>query len=257
MELTPDYNARFIGVERLFGSQGLQRLRSAHVLIIGLGGVGSWVAESLVRSGVGQLTLMDYDEICVSNSNRQVHTLSSTLGRLKVSVLSERLNAINPEVQIHQVASRFDETTAELVLNQPITAVVDAIDSLKFKCLLLAKCKVKNIYVVSVGSSGGRADPTQIRVDDLYKTGNDPLLQQTRKKLRRHFDFPNNRKKRMTVGIPCVYSIEPQVHPPGCETPTRGPLNCGAGFGSVSFVTGTMGLHAASLVVRSIIEQRN
>ena len=250
---TENFLDRFSGIQRLYGNHGLERLHQAHVLIVGLGGVGSWVAESLVRSGVGHITLMDYDEICISNTNRQIHTLSQTLGQLKIAALAERLKNINPDIQTELIPQRFDADTVELALKSPPTYVVDAIDTLKFKCLLLSECHRRKIPVVTVGSSGGRVDPAQIKVADLYQTGNDPLLQQTRKKLRRHFDFPDNKKKHREIGIQCVYSTENQRFPDG-ETSMKGPLDCKSGYGSISFVTGAMGFHAAALVVRSIVE---
>lgn len=249
--LSKPYLNRFGGIERLFGQPGLERLHQANVLIVGLGGVGSWTAESLARSGVGSLSLMDYDEICITNTNRQIHTLSDTFGKLKIDVLSERLLAINPELKITKYSMRFDTDSVENVLSDRFDYVVDAIDTLKFKCLLLSKCYQRKIKIVCMGSSGGRVDPTMIKVSDLYQSGDDPLLQQTRKKLRRHFDMPDNRKKKRHIGIPSVYSTEPQILPFN-ETCTQGPLDCRTGFGSISFVTGAMGLHAASVVVRSI-----
>lgn len=246
------YLNRFSGIERLYGHSGLNQLRQARVLIVGLGGVGSWTAESLARSGVGHLALMDYDEICISNTNRQLHTLDNTLGQMKIDVLAERLKIINPEISITKIPLRLDLDSVAGVLAEKYSVVVDAIDTLKFKCLLLSECRKLEIPVISVGSSGGRVDPTQIKVGDLYQTGNDPLLQQTRKKLRRHFDFPDNKKKKREIGIKCVYSVEPQRLAEGADV-IQGPLDCRTGYGSISFVTGSMGLQAAALVVQSII----
>src|SRR6478735_3435704 len=140
MQAMDPYQQRFNGIARLYGTAALERFRTAHVAVIGIGGVGSWTAEALARSGVGHLTLIDLDEICVSNSNRQLHTLTATIGLSKVQVMAERLRAINPELRVDVIEDFFTSSTAEQILRQRFDGLVDAIDSLKNKCLLIARC---------------------------------------------------------------------------------------------------------------------
>jgi tRNA threonylcarbamoyladenosine dehydratase len=247
----PNTNERFSGLERLYGAQGVARLQRARVLVVGVGGVGSWAAEALARSGVGEIHLLDYDEICISNTNRQLHTTVDTLGGIKVRVLGDRLSRINPDAKIVLHPVRFDADQVERIFAIGFSAVIDAIDTLKFKCLLLSECRKRGVFVVTSGAAGGRVDPTQIRINDLYQTGNDPLLQQLRKKLRRHFGFPLNKKKKTVVGIPAVFSSEPQRLPEGLSC-AAGPLDCRSGYGTAGFVTGSLGFGLASVVINTL-----
>jgi tRNA threonylcarbamoyladenosine dehydratase len=257
-----DFEFRFGGIGRLFGVDGLARLRAAHVCVVGIGGVGSWTVEALARSGVGHLTLVDLDEVCVSNVNRQLPALDTNVGRSKVEVMAERVRGINPECDVHALPEFFTESNAETLLDTRYDFVVDAIDSLANKCRLIALCRDKQIPIVTCGGAGGRQDPTQIRVADLANTSHDRLLQKTRVVLRRDFAFPRGEKK---FGVSAVYSAESPVYPAGdgtvCarrETSEGGAalrLNCDSGFGTATFVTGTFGFAAAAHVVKLISEK--
>jgi tRNA threonylcarbamoyladenosine dehydratase len=242
-----DNELRFGGVARLYGATGLQRLLQASVCVIGIGGVGSWAAEALARSGVGHLTLVDLDDVCISNINRQLHALDGSIGRPKVEVMAERIRAINPACEIRTVAAFFTETTAEEILERRFDFVLDAIDQAANKSLLIARCRQKEIPIISVGGAGGRRDPTAIEVADLSQTSHDALLRKVRQNLRDDYGFARDPK--MPFGVPCVFSTEPAAAPAeGCA----GGLTCDNGYGTASFVTGTFGLVAAAYVVSKI-----
>jgi tRNA A37 threonylcarbamoyladenosine dehydratase len=254
------YERRFGGLGRLFGAAGLERLRRAHVCVVGLGGVGSWAVESLARSGIGELTLVDLDDVCISNVNRQIHALDGELGKPKVEVMARRAQAINPECRLHPVHSFFTRSNAEEILAARFDAVLDAIDAPSLKCLLIALCHQRGIPVVAVGGAGGRRDPTAIEVADLAFTSHDRLLQQVRRYLRRKHGFPRGDGP---FGIECILSREQPVFPAGegfiCAERPASPdlrLDCASGFGTASFVTGAFGLAAAARIVHRITETR-
>jgi tRNA A37 threonylcarbamoyladenosine dehydratase len=251
------YQRRFGGLGRLFGGNGLQSIRQAHICVVGLGGVGSWAVEALARSGIGQLTLIDMDDVCISNVNRQIHALDGELGKPKVEVLARRVQAINPECLVNPLHSFFLKSNAAGILETPFDAVLDAIDSPSLKCLLIASCRERRIPIVAVGGAGGRQDPTAIGVTDLAFSSGDRLLQQVRRKLRRDYSFPRGEQP---FGVECVVSSELPVFPTktGCVTASRAAaadlrLDCSSGFGTASFVTGTFGLVAASRIVQQVI----
>jgi tRNA A37 threonylcarbamoyladenosine dehydratase len=250
------FEARFGGVTRLFGAEGTARLRAAHVCVVGVGGVGSWTVEALARSGVGRLTLMDFDDVCLSNSNRQLHALAGEFGKPKVDVLARRVQAIHPECAVQPVRAFFTPATAEELLQQPLSFVVDAIDQTPHKCLLIAQCRQRGIPIVTTGGAGGRRDPAQVRVLDLAFTTHDRLLAQVRSRLRQDFGFPQGKEP---FGVDCVCSTEPQVFPAKdggvCAQPEQGSdlrIDCASGFGTATFVTGTFGFVAAGVVVRRL-----
>ncbi len=254
-----DYEIRFGALGRLFGREGLARLRGAHVCVAGLGGVGSWTVEALARSGIGALTLIDLDEVCLSNVNRQIHALDGAVGRPKGVVLAERVGAIAPKCDVAVESCYFTAATAERLLAPDYDCVVDAIDGTTNKCLLIASARARGLRLITCGGAGGRTDPSRVRVDDLSRTRNDPLLVQVRKKLRRDHGFP--RLRRQKFKIDCVYSDELPVFPradgtvaPAPEPGTDYRLNCDEGFGTAVFVTGTFGFHIAAQVVRKIAE---
>jgi tRNA A37 threonylcarbamoyladenosine dehydratase len=252
-----DFETRFAGIARLYGRTGLARLGAAHVCVLGIGGVGTWTAEALARSGVGTITLVDLDEVCVSNINRQLHALTHTVGRAKVDVMAERIRAINPDCRIHQEQQFFNEQTAAGLLAPKFDFVVDAIDSVTNKVLLLANCRRKHLPVVACGGAGGRRDGTAVRLADLAKVTHDRLLAEVRKKLRKEFHLSADNA---TLGVMCVYSAELPVfqQPDGsvCENRAEAAdgtrLNCEGGLGSATFVTGAFGFAAAGFVVREI-----
>ena len=250
------YRSRFGGLARLYGSTGLERLRRAHVCVVGLGGVGSWAVEALARSGIGQFTLIDLDDVCISNVNRQLHALDGELGKPKVEVMARRAAAINPLCTIHPLHSFFLKSNADQILQTRFDAVLDAIDSPSLKCLLISSCRQRGIPVTVVGGAGGRQDPTAVEVIDLAFSSGDRLLQQVRRKLRRDYGFPRGDRE---FGIECVVSRELPVFPTeqGCVTSSRAEaadlrLDCASGFGTASFVTGTFGLVAASRIVKQL-----
>ena len=252
-----DFETRFGGIARLYGREALARLRAARVCVVGIGGVGAWAAEALARSGVGALTLVDLDEVCASNINRQLHALTDTVGRAKVDVMAERIRAINPGCRVAAEQKFFNEQTAADLLAADFDFVLDAIDSVNNKVLLLAGCREKRLPVVACGAAGGRRDGTQVRTADLAKVSHDRLLEEVRKKLRKDVQFPAGDSP---MGVECVFSAEPPVfaQPDGsvCENRTASPdgtrLNCNDGLGSATFVTGAFGFAAAGLVVRRI-----
>jgi tRNA A37 threonylcarbamoyladenosine dehydratase len=249
---------RFSGIARLYGTAALERFRAARVVVVGVGGVGSWSAESLARSGIGTLVLVDPDDLCVTNTNRQIHALDGSFGRPKTAALAARLRAIQPGIRIVEHQDFFSERTADAQLDPAPDAVVDAIDSLRAKCSLLAHCHRRSIPVIASGAAGGRRDPTRIRVDDLSRSLQDPLLAGVRKKLRAEFGFPkaDERGRGRRFGIEAIFSDEPPLYPT-CEGEVSsrrpedlpGGLRCDAGYGSATHVTATFGLIAAGRVL--------
>ena len=250
------YERRFGGIGRLYGRDGLERLRRGHVCVVGLGGVGSWAVEALARSGVGELTLVDLDDVCISNVNRQIHALEGELGKPKVEVLARRVQAINPDCAVHPVQAFFLKSNAAEILETRYDYVLDAIDSPARKCLLIALCRERAIPVITTGASAGRRDPTAVEVIDLAFSSHDRLLQEVRKKLRTRHSFPRGDGP---FGVDCVVSREAVVYPGKdgsiCAAPEAKPdlrLDCGSGLGTAGFVTGTFGFVAASRIVQRI-----
>ena len=249
-----DYDARFGGIQRLYGRQTTSRFQTAHVVVVGIGGVGSWTAEALARSGVGRLTLVDLDDLCITNINRQIHALDGSIGQPKVSVMADRIRSIHPGCSVTPVTNFFTAESADSLLSPGFDCMVDAIDSLHNKCLLIAECRRRGLPLVVCGSAGGRIDPTRIRAADLAHTVQDRLLAEVRGRLRSLHGFP---KGPGAWDIPAVYSLEPSRKPPAesngatdSETDPRGPrLNCDSGYGSATFVTGAMGFAAAAQVI--------
>lgn len=255
---------RFDRLARLIGDAKMEALFSKHVMIIGLGGVGSWAAESLARSGIGQITLVDFDEICITNANRQLHTLTGLIGKKKALVMGERLQKINPQARINCLQVFYNaENSASILSHQP-DYIIDAIDNITAKCHLIATAKNKNIRLITSGGSGAKLDPTKIKISDLATTEIDPLCATLRKLLRQNYDFPKER----FFGVPCVWSDEEPRDPLALH------YDLGEGFkcvcpqgqnnlhscehrnvihGTASFVTGSFGLSLASWVVRDIL----
>ncbi|WP_428609054.1 tRNA cyclic N6-threonylcarbamoyladenosine(37) synthase TcdA [Sedimenticola sp.] len=253
-----DYTRRFGGIARLYGEAGLSNFAAAHVCVVGIGGVGSWVAEALARSGVGTLTLIDLDNVAESNVNRQIHALESQFGRPKVDAMAERIRGINAQCCVITREEFVELDNLQRLVSGQFDYLVDCIDAFKTKAALIAHCRRHKIRLVTVGGAGGQIDPLKIRLTDLYKTQHDPLLAKTRKLLRREYGFPQNPKRRFDV--PCVYSDEQQVYPDGkgavCSVkPEGGPaghgLHCG-GFGSAMTVTATFAMVAAAHVLKKL-----
>jgi tRNA A37 threonylcarbamoyladenosine dehydratase len=246
-----DFELRFGGIARLYSAAGLERLRQAHVCVVGIGGVGSWAAEALARSAIGHITLVDLDDVCVSNVNRQLPALDSAIGQPKVAVMAARIQAINPECRVHALTEFFTEASAGEILKPGFDWVVDAIDQVANKCLLIARCRQDEIPIVCVGGAGGRKNPAVAQLADLSQTAHDALLQRVRKKLRDDFDFP--RGKGQLFNVPCVFSKEVVVQPDECADLRGG---CETAYGTASFVTGAFGFLAASHIVTQIAEAR-
>ena len=181
---------RFASVARVYGEAGCQRLWQSHVVVVGIGGVGSWAAEALARSGVGRLTLIDLDHVAESNINRQVHALTSTLGAAKVEVMAQRIRDISPDVSAHPVDEFIEPGQEEKLIPADADLVIDAIDAVAAKASLIAWCVANGKPVIACGAAGGRTDPLQLRVEDLSRTTGDALLSAVRARLRRHHGFP-------------------------------------------------------------------
>lgn len=261
-----DYNQRFGGIVRLYGLEGAKKLLNAHVLVVGLGGVGSWGAESLARSGVGTITLVDLDDICITNVNRQLPALDGNIGKLKIAAMKERISKINPQCEVRCLEEFFTEKTADALLDINYDYVVDAIDSLKNKSLLISKCHERKIPVIITGGAAGKIDPSQIKLCDLGESLNDSLLFRLRKKLRQEFNFPSAEKstinKRQKFKMMCVFSPENAIYPTSdggtCHIPdpeSNLKLDCDSGMGSVTHITAVFGLMAAGHVVNSIAKK--
>ena len=259
--LSPEYLERFGGVGRLLSRVGLERLHAAHVGVIGVGGVGSWVVEALARSGTGALTLVDLDDVCVTNVNRQLPALDGQIGRPKAMVLAERVRLINPECRVQPVQAFFTPASAEEILTPRFDFVVDAIDRMSHKSLLIAKCRERSVPVLTIGAAGGRKDPTKLHAGDIGEAS-DELLRQVRKRLRRDYNFSHGDQRGISrMGVRCVWSSERPVFPWADGTCANVPepesnlkLDCESGFGTAVFVTGVMGLMAAGEVVRVIAD---
>ncbi len=261
MTLPEDYLQRFGGIGRLYGTAALPRLYAAHVCVVGVGGVGSWVVEGLARSGVGALTLVDLDDVCVTNVNRQLPAVEGNIGRPKVEALAERVCAINPGCRVTAVSEFFTAQTAEKLLAPAFDRVVDCIDLMSNKARLIAECVQRRRPVLTVGGAGGRRDATRIRTGDLGDSQSDELLRQVRKRLRRDHGFA--RGEGNFYDVPCVFSLEQPVFPwadgtcsPEPEAGTNLRLDCATGFGTGVFVTGAFGFAAAGETVRRIVERK-
>ncbi len=247
---------RFAGIARLYGNDAAQWIADMRVCVIGMGGVGSWSVEALARSGVGALTLVDYDEICLSNINRQVHALESLVGEKKTRAMEKRILDINPHCKVTVIDDFITDRNLfeHLPPDEPFDYVIDAIDSIRFKAALIYHCKRNKMPVITTGAGGGLTDPTQIQVRDLSRTFNDPLAAKVRAELRARHGFSRNPKR--YFGIECVFSAQQQVYPKadgsvGQQKPgIHGVhLDCSMGYGSATFVTGTMGFVAVARAI--------
>ena len=242
---------RFGGLERLYGVSGAANIRQAHVAVVGIGGVGSWAVEALARSGVGKLTLIDFDHIAESNINRQIHALDDTLGMSKVQAMQQRIAQINPQCEVQCVDEFVTPENWPVILNGNVTAVIDACDQIKAKTVMSAWAIQNQTLFITVGAAGGKRSAHKVDIEDLSLTTHDPLLAQLRYRLRREHKAPRDKKK---IGVFCVYSKESVAQAdPSCEIEgnTDGSLNC-HGYGSVVSVTATFGQCAAGWVINKI-----
>lgn len=246
-----DLTRQFGALRRLYGISGAQRISSAHVVIVGIGGVGSWSAEALARSGVARLTLIDLDHVSESNINRQIHALATTVGQAKVLAMRDRVHAINPACQVDCVEEFVDPMNWEALIPVDATAVIDACDKVDAKVTMSAWARRTKTCFISVGAAGGKRHAHLVDISDLTQTTHDPLLSQVRYRLRKHHGAPREGK---TIGVACVFSRE-TVMPPdaSCALEGDGSLNC-HGYGSVVSVTATFGQCAAGWVLDQISE---
>jgi tRNA A37 threonylcarbamoyladenosine dehydratase len=251
---------RFAGIERLYGAGSVARLGAARVAVVGVGGVGSWASEALVRSGIGSIALIDADEVCISNTNRQLHALAGTLGKAKVTVMAERLQAINPALAVEPIERFVTPAALPDLLDRGFNLVLDACDAFRVKVEMTAWCRRRKLPLIVCGSAGGRTDPTMIRVRDLSRTEHDALLSLMRRKLRQEFRFPSNRDR--YFGVPAVYSLEnvrfPQADGSVCGTRPEGSdalkLDCGGGLGAATHVTAAFGFAAVGRALAMLLK---
>ncbi|NVK56034.1 MAG: tRNA cyclic N6-threonylcarbamoyladenosine(37) synthase TcdA [Alteromonadaceae bacterium] len=249
---------RFGGIARLYGEALTERIASLNIAVIGIGGVGSWSAEALARSGVGRITLIDLDDICVTNTNRQIHALTDTVGQAKVTVMAERIKQINPHCEVSVIEDFVTPETVREQLSEDFDGVIEATDSVRAKASIIYYCKRNKIPVITVGGAGGQIDPTKITCADLARTIQDPLAAKLRNELRRNFGFSKNPQRRF--GVECVFSTEqlryPQPDGSVCHNKslddgsTR--LDCASGFGASVMVTASFGMFAASRIINKL-----
>lgn len=260
--MTNNKNDNFDGIARLYGKDAYSLIQKMHVCVIGIGGVGSWVAEALARTAVGKITLIDFDTIEESNINRQIHALANTIDKKKCSAMKERIENINPDCTVNIIDDFITIENMREHLSHNYDYVVDAIDSIKFKAGLIYHCKRNKIPIITTGGAGGLTDPSVIEVVDLTKTYNDALAAKVRSTLRDQHNFTRNPKRRF--GIDCVFSSEQQRYPkddgtvsyekPGIHGVS---LDCRFGYGAASFVTGTFGFIAAAHIIKKHIKKLN
>jgi len=256
------YEEKFSSLSRVYGVEMMKMLANAHICVVGIGGVGSWAAEALVRTGIGKITLVDGDTISRSNANRQIHTLESTIGQSKVDTMKQRLLDINSECEVQTIGQYLDESNFRDILERGYDCVIDAIDGFKSKTKMIYCCKRNKIPIITTGGAGGLIDPTKIQVSDLSSTWNDPLAAKVRSELRYWHGFTRN--KRYTFGVPCVYSIEQQRYPdkdgnvsyakPGVSGLS---LDCNFGYGSSVAVTAMFGFTAAATAIERLAAKNN
>ena len=259
--LSPEYLQRFGGIARLYGQAALAALANAHFAVIGLGGVGTWAAEALARSGVGELSLIELDDVCVTNTNRQSHALASQIGRSKNQVISERLRDINPDIRLHTIEDFIDKDNMTALIGKQHHVVIDAMDAAHIKARLVAYCSAIKIRLIVVGSSGGKRNPQLVRVDDLGRTESDPMLAKIRTHLYRHHHFARDKQRKFRVDA--VYSTEQMVYPKPDGSVCMDKqvlqdgvkLDCAGGFGSSVMVTGSFGFLAANRAIERYLQQ--
>lgn len=239
-----DLERRFGGLRRLYGEAGYARLRGLRVAVVGIGGVGSWSAEALARSGVAALTLIDLDHVAESNVNRQIHALDATLGQAKVQAMRERVAQIHPGCRVHAVEAFVDSAEWAAMMPEPVDAVIDACDQVNAKAFIAAWALRERVPLVAVGAAGGKRLAQAIEVADLAETTHDPLLAALRQRLRQRHGAPRGGP----IGVRCVFSREPVRRPEGAACDVEASLNC-HGYGSAVSVTASFGLVAAGEAV--------
>lgn len=258
---------RFAGIDRLYGCGALSRFRDCRIAVVGLGGVGSWAVEALARTGIGHLRLIDADDLCLSNTNRQLPAVQGQYGRNKAEAMAERCRAINPSIDIDAVPAFLAPANLQSMLGDGeqhggYDLVLDTCDSFRTKVETIAWCRRRKQPLITVGAAGGRTDVTQVRVRDLSRTEHDAMLSLIRRKLRGEFNFPKNRDR--YFGVPAVYSLEnvryPQADGSVCGVrPQLGAdaamkLDCGAGLGAATHVTGAFAFAAVGKALEMLLK---
>lgn len=268
-----DYQLRFGGIARLYGEQNLITLQRAHFCVVGIGGVGSWVAEALARNGIGNITLIDLDDICITNTNRQIHALSSTIGLDKTEVMATRLKEINPECNVYCIDDFVTLDNLSELFSTKYNYVIDAIDSVKIKSAMIAYCKRNKVPIITVGGAGGQMDPSKIQVCDLSKTYQDPLLAKVKNQLRREYNFPRadlTKASKRKFSIDAVFSTEqlsypnsvgevchakPQIENDNERSAMR--LDCSSGFGATTHVTASFAFFAVAHSIKKYLAKHS
>ena len=258
--MTEDYALRFDGIRRLYGQDAFEIFPRLHIAVVGIGGVGSWAVEALARTGVGQLTFIDPDDVELSNMNRQLPALDETIERPKVAVLAERVRQINPDCKINAIDDLLSVNNMQKYLGRDFDYVIDAIDSVRIKSEMIYYCRRNKIPIITTGGAGGVTDPTRIMVEDISRTYNDPLIARVRAKLRNEYGFTRNPKKKFEVD--CVFSSEQPVYPkedgtvcqkkPGIRGVS---LNCSTGYGSATFITASIGFAAVARALSKAVKR--
>ncbi|GAC14285.1 tRNA cyclic N6-threonylcarbamoyladenosine(37) synthase TcdA [Aliiglaciecola lipolytica] len=256
-----EQKSRFGGTQRLYGVDETKRLNTAHFCVVGIGGVGTWAAEALARTAIGNITLIDLDDICTTNTNRQIHAMTDTVGQAKVDVMAQRIKLINPDCNVHCIEDFVTPENLDQYIHDGFHYVIDAIDSVPAKAALIAHCKRKKIKIITTGGAGGQIDPSKITIADLSKTIQDPLAAKLRNQLRRFHGFSQNPKRRFAVD--CVYSTEQLRYPQfdgsvACQKPASqqsSKLDCNTGFGASVSVTACFGFFAASRAINKFLNK--
>lgn len=258
-----DYDLRFGAIRRLYGDRAYALLPQLHLCVVGIGGVGSWAAEALARSGVGRITLIDFDVIALSNVNRQLPASTATVGDKKIAVMAERIEQINPRCNVRPIDDFITADNIAEYLNPAhhYDYVIDAIDSIKFKAAMIYHCKRNKIPIITTGGAGGLTDPTLIQIKDLSRTYNDALAAKVRSALRDRHNFPRNTDR--YFGVECVFSTQQPVYPKADGSVSHEKpgvhgvhLDCRFGYGSISFVTAAFGFTAAGQAINKTMKKK-
>ncbi len=246
-----DAGRRFGGVARLYGQEGAARIAAAHVLVVGIGGVGSWAAEALARTGIGKLTLVDMDHVAESNINRQIHAADRTLGQAKIEAMQQRIASYHPDCQVQLIDDFVDPDNWLGLVPSDVDGVIDACDQMAAKTAMAAWARRCKLPFITVGAAGGKQQAELMQIDDLSRVTHDPLLAQLRYRLRKQYGAPRDGKR---MDVACVFSREPVRMPEACETGADSPdgsLNC-SGYGSAVAVTASFGMAAAGWMLKKI-----
>ena len=245
---------RFGGIARLYSPQALTLFAQSHVCVVGIGGVGSWAVEALARSGIGKITLVDLDDICITNINRQLPALTSTIGQMKTEVMAARVREINPACEVEIIDDFLSPENIGDYLSTNFDYVIDAIDQVKTKAAMIAFCKRHKIPLITIGGAGGQTDPSKIQIADLSRTIQDPLLAKVRNLLRKQYHFSQNPKRKFSVDA--VFSTQPLIFPQTSEhCAVSATMNCANGFGAATMITATFAFFAVSRVLEKLIHR--